>query len=64
MLAAAVFAFVVPYAYVQFFREVLYGGLLPVTTSQSMVRASTFLFVVGFLIAGMRKRHGLVTFCS
>ena len=64
VLSAAVFAFVVPYAYVQFFREVLYGGLLPVTTSQSMVRASTFLFVVGFLIAGMRKRHGLVTFCS
>ena len=66
VLAAAVFGAVAGYAYVQFFTEVLHGKLLPATASLSMVRATTFLFVVGFLIAGMPRRHVLVivNFCS
>ena len=63
VLSAAVFGAVLGYAYVQFFRSVV-EGRLHVTASLPVVRAATLLFVVGFLIAGMRKRHGLVTFCS
>ena len=63
VLSAAVFGAVFGYAYVQFFTSVA-DGRLHVAASLPVVRAATLLFVVGFLIAGMRKRHGLVTFCS
>ena len=63
VLSAAVFGAVLGYAYVQFFTSVV-EGRLHVAASLPVVRAATLLFVVGFLIAGMRKRHGLVTFCS
>ena len=63
VLSAAVFGAVLGYPYVQFFTSVV-DGRLHVPASLPVVRAATLLFVVGFLIAGMRKRHGLVTFCS
>ena len=63
VLSAAVFGAVLGYAYVQFFTSVV-DGRLHVAASLPVVRAATLLFVVGFLLAGMRKRHGLVTFCS
>ena len=63
VLSAAVFGAVLGYGYVQFFTSVV-DGRLHVAASLPVVRAATLLFVVGFLLAGMRKRHGLVTFCS
>ena len=63
VLSAAVFGAVLGYAYVQFFTSVVQGRL-HVAASLPVLRGATLLFVVVFLIAGMRKRHGLVTFCS
>ncbi len=63
VLSAAVFGAVAGYAYVQFFTSVVQGRL-PVAASLPLVRAATLLFVAGFLLAGMRTRRGLVTFCS
>ena len=63
VLSAAVFGAVLGYAYVQFFTSVVHGRL-HIAASLPVLRGATLLFVVVFLIAGMRKRHGLVTFCS
>ena len=63
VLSAVVFGAVFGYAYVQFFTSVV-EGRLHVPASLPVLRAATLLFVVGFLLAGMGKRHGLVTFCS
>ena len=63
VLSAAVFGAVAGYAYVQFFTAVV-EGRLPVTASLPMLRAATLPFAVGFLLAGLRRRPGLVTFFS
>ena len=39
-------------------------GLIPVDVSLHHLRALTLELVVGFLVAGLRKRQGMVTFCS
>ena len=39
-------------------------GMVPVEVSPPHLRAVTLEFVVAFLVAGLRKRQGLVTFCS
>ncbi len=63
VLSAAVFGAVAGYAYVQFFTSVVQGRL-HVAASLPVLRAATLLFVAGFLLAGVRKRRGLVAFCS
>ena len=39
-------------------------GVVPVEVSPPHLRAVTLELVVAFLVAGLRKRQGLVTFCS
>ncbi len=39
-------------------------GMVPVEVSPPHLRAVTLELVVAFLVAGLRKRQGLVTFCS
>jgi len=63
VLSAAVLGAVAGYAYVQFFTAVMQGRLLA-SASLPLLRAVMLPFVAGFLIAGLRKRRGLVTFCS